>query len=148
MLDWDKLRADLSGRYRALDDAAALAAIRSEAAAVKTAPARDRADPEQIIAAFTPDEWAAAKERAKADAKVAWWFDRLMARNEPVAVGEGTTFRRGLDHLVGGGVLTAERAASISDALTVGESTELPFDVATYGEPVEAYHIKIARRGA
>jgi hypothetical protein len=74
------------------------------------------AEAEAIIAAFQPQEWAAARAMVAMDPAIAWWFDRLMTRREPVNVA-GDTFGLGLAYLVQVDVLTQERADAIGSAL-------------------------------
>ena len=73
---------------------------------------------ETVIAAFTPQEWAAAK--ALPDAEVQWWRDRLMSRNEPVAITPGGTFGGGLAFLVAKGAVSQESADAKIAALSAG----------------------------
>lgn len=148
MIDWGKLRADLAAEpLVTLDDAAALVAIKAMAPVVSLGAARLDAMPDQIIGAFTPLEWAAAKALAPTEPVIAWWFDRLLARVEPIDLGPGSTFRGGVDFLTAKGVLTEDRGTALVVALTAGARTETPFDVATYGEPIELYHVQVARKG-
>lgn len=93
---------------------ALLHAVNRSGAALATAPA------EAIIAAFAPAEWAAAKALRPEDAVIDQWFDRLMARREPVSLAPGGTFRLGLAYLVTHAGLAQERADAIATGLGAG----------------------------
>lgn len=78
-------------------------------------PAPVLAEPEAIIAAFTPAEWAAARDLA--DPNIVWWFDRLMSRRAPVDIG-GATFTQGLQYLVAQTKIDPKRIDEIIATLT------------------------------
>jgi hypothetical protein len=75
------------------------------------------AEPEAIIAAFTPTEWMAARDLT--DPNIVWWFDRLMSRREPVDI-MGETFIQGLQYLVSQVKIDPKRTSEIISKLTAG----------------------------
>ncbi len=113
-MDDPRIAAELrTGAYDGLSNAAAAAVLDAKTVSVAP-PGRTEAEPDEVIDAFSPKEWRAAKRLT--DAEIEHWFDRLMARRRPVDLA-GATFAAGLAFLVARSVLTQARADAIRAAL-------------------------------